>query len=122
MKWSGWDGDTGLDLYVAAKGFGDRQQFLDSQKLLTHLRELGIEGIIDIVSLPGFNGQRDYLTIINDPDKTLRLPFLVVARGCQTCCVQGYSGIEQIVGVLNSPTFVSFRRQPNQQYYSNINI
>ena len=91
-----WQGDTGLELYVASSKFPDPTQQEASQSLLRLLDGNGLRERMDIFYLGALSEQSGFFDLIRDPKKEMRLPFLVWVYGCSTGAVLGYSGLEDI--------------------------
>jgi len=101
-----WQGDLGLELFVAKKGYGDGQQYLDSISALLAVSAYGLRERIKVTPLDRLKDERPFLDLIKqNPETPTRLPFLVSLHGCETCAFVGYSGLEEILEILNSPSF-----------------
>ena len=102
-----WNGDIGLELYIATKRYGNRQQYIDSQMTLLAISQYGLLDRVKVTPLNSLNGQREFFDSIKDPTTKTRLPFLVCVHGCETGAVLGYSGLEEVLDVLNITAFVN---------------
>lgn len=106
-----WQGDRGLELFVASKRYGDRQQYIDSISAMLAVNAYELRDRIKIISLDSLKGERLFFeTIAENPGAKVRLPFLVSAHGCETGVILGYSGLEEVLEVLGGPSFVSTGR------------
>ena len=95
-----WHGDLGLELYLATREYPDLQQYRDSQEILMLIKQHGLEGMLEITCLDNLNGKGEVFKIIKDPTKETRLPFLICGYGCETGAILGYSGVQEIKGIL----------------------
>lgn len=101
-----WNGDIGLELYVASQNYQNADQIADSNNLIAMLDSSGIRAKFDIVPLDELSRQQAFFSIIMDPETEIRLPFLVTAYGCMTGAVLGYSGLQEIRDVLQSISLI----------------
>lgn len=108
-----WKGDLGLELFVATKRYGRREDYIHSQWVLNVVEKYGLRGRVDVIPLDSLNGQRSYFHAIKEPEAKIKLPFLVTAHGCETGAVLGHSGLEQVLEILNSLLLNSIRNAQN---------
>ena len=116
MIWSGWDGDLGLELYLADSQYPDDNQHAQSQCVMQFINQHGFSGRIEVHQLRELNGHADFFRIINDPRYEIKLPFLVVGYGCETGAILGYAGLENVTAQLTDLLLKDRPNRINQQY------
>ena len=100
-----WKGDLGLELYVATKRYGDRQQYLDSVHALLAVSAYGLRERLKVTPLDRIRDEKSFFdSIKQNPETPTKLPFLISVYGCETCAFIGYSGLEEVLEILNSPS------------------
>ena len=102
-----WQGDLGLELYVATRDYPDSQQYRDSLKALGLIRAYGLKKNTEVISLDNLDGQRRYFDSVKDPKQEIKLPFLVCGFGCETGAFLGFSRLEEMAEML----------EPYQKHY-----
>ena len=102
MIWSGWDRDLGLELYLNNSHPSNANQPSENKSLIDFLDRHRLRDRIDVQTLNGLNAYPDFFEIIKDPSIKVKLPFLVVAYGCETGAILGYSGLEEVTAQITN--------------------
>jgi len=96
MIWSGWDGDLGMELYIASRYHTDASQYESSQRALRLLQSLQAIDRIHVIPLDNLTHKRDEFAILAKPGSRIALPFLISAFGCETGALEGHSGLDEV--------------------------
>lgn len=106
-----WQGYLGLELFTATKRYGDRQQHIDSNHALLAVDSYGLNERVKVTPLDSLKNERIFLDLIKqNPEAPTKLPFLVSGHGCETAAIIGHSGLEEVLEILNSPSFAQIGR------------